>query len=302
MLPQLQKGDLIYICSPAKAIETEHVNFARDFFVQNGFNVEISKYALGNHNYFSGSVEERLFDFQQGLDHPEAKAILCARGGYGCMHLLDNLHWEKFDSNPKHVVGFSDVTAFHLLLNDKNMPSLHATMPLNFQDNSPESLRSLLSAFSGTPETLCAPKTPFNKEGVARGKVIGGNLAMIHALLPRLDKSLFTDSILFIEDVGEHLYKIDRMLYGLKYAGVLDEVSGVINGGFNGMSDTDTPFGLCLEEIILSHLSHRKIPIGFGFPCGHQIDNQTIVLGGSSILEVDENGSSVLQSFREDLS
>lgn len=302
MLEALQKGDLIYICSPAKAIEAEHVQFAKNFLVENGYRVEVSKHATGNCNYFSGTIEERVEDFQKGLDHPEAKVVLCTRGGYGCMQLMEKLDWNSFENNPKLIVGFSDVTTFHMHLNGINVPSVHGTMPLNFKDNSPESLRSLLNVFTGKPEVLTAANIDFNRQGTARGKVLGGNMAMVHSLLPSLRPNHFEGNILFLEDVGEHLYKIDRMFYGLRYAGVLDQISGLMLGGFSGMSDTDTPFGKALEEIILSHVAHRQIPVGFGFPCGHQPDNQALVLGGSSILEVNNSGSSLMQSYLESLS
>lgn len=299
MLPKLQTNDLIYICSPAKGIEVEHVHFAKEFFIQNGYRVEIATHALGSNGYFSGTIEERLTDFQVGLNHPEAKVILCARGGYGCMQIMDKLDWSSFENNPKHLIGFSDVTAFHLMLAQKNIPSLHATMPLNFKDNTPESLRSLLYVLKGTPESISAQNSPFNQSGAACGKVIGGNLAMVHALLPRMKKEDFSDKILFLEDVGEHLYQIDRMLYGLAYSGALDEISGLILGGFTSVSDTDSPFGKSLEEIILAHVLHRKIPVAFGFPCGHQNDNQTLILGDKSNLTVNLSGSKLIQSFLE---
>ncbi len=299
MLPKLQTNDLIYICSPAKAIEKEHVHFAKEFFIQNGYRVEIATHAMGSNGYFSGTVQERISDFQHGLNHPEAKVILCARGGYGCMQIMDKLDWSSYENNPKHLVGFSDVTAFHLILAQKNIPSLHATMPLNFMDNTPESLRSLLSVLKGTPEVISAGTSPFNQTGIARGKVIGGNLAMVHALLPRMKKGDFTDKILFLEDVGEHLYQIDRMFYGLMYSGSLEEVSGLLLGGFTNISDTESPFGKSLEEIILAHVLHRKIPVAFGLPCGHQSDNQALILGGAGVLTVEQGGSKLIQSFRE---
>ncbi len=297
MLPKLQAGDLIYICSPAKAIEDKYIEFATSFFIKNGFRVEVSKNALGSNHYFSGTPEDRLHDFQIGLNHKEAKVILCARGGYGCMHLLDHLDWSDFTQHPKHIVGFSDVTAFHLELAKWQIPSLHATMPLNFQDNTAESLDSLLVALEGNPKLLSAKTHPNNQLGEGEGAVIGGNLALVHALLPRITKSYFENKLLFLEDVGEHLYQIDRMLLSLKYAGVLDTISGLIIGSFTSMSDTETPFGKSLEEIIQSHVSHLNIPVGFGFPCGHQNDNQTILIGGHSILKVNSSGSTLHQSF-----
>jgi muramoyltetrapeptide carboxypeptidase len=299
MLPALIQNDIIYICAPAKAIEAEHVHFAAAFFIQNGYHVEIGEHTLGTSNYFSGTVEERLSDLQKGLDHPEAKVILCARGGYGCMQLMDKLNWSEFEKNPKHFVGFSDVTALHLDLNKKNIPSLHATMPLNFKENTAESLQSLLHALRGYPSVICASKNEANQYGSASGKVVGGNLAMVHAMLSSLPAGFFKDKILFLEDVGEHLYQIDRMLYGLKYAGALDGISGLMLGSFTSMSDTNPGFGKSLEDIFRDHLSHRNIPIGFGFPCGHQNDNQAIVFGGISALQVDENGASLVQSFLE---
>lgn len=299
MLPSLQPNDLIYICAPAKAIDAEQVHFAGAFFIQQGFRVEIGQHTLGSHHYFSGTIEERLTDLQNGLDHPVAKVILCARGGYGCIPLLDHLNWSEFEKNPKHLVGFSDVTALHLELGKRNIPSLHATMPLNFKENTPESLHSLLAALTGRPHVLCAEAHAQNRFGVVSGSVVGGNLAMVHALLTSLPKGFFRDKILFLEDVGEHLYQIDRMLFGLKYDGVIDDIAGLVLGSFTSMSDTEPGFGIPLEEIIANHFSHRNIPLGFGFPCGHQNDNQALVLMGHSELSVDQNGASIVQSFSE---
>lgn len=302
MLQKLERGDLIYICAPAKWIEAEPVHFAERFLIEQGFRVEIAPHTLGSNNYFSGTVHERLFDFQNGLDHTEAKAILCARGGYGSMQLLDELNWKKFETNPKHLIGFSDITTFHLAAAQLNIPSLHATMPLNFEANTPQSLHSLVAALMGKPEILTAPKSKHNITGEAHGKVIGGNLAMVHALLARTKPSDFTNKILFLEDVGENLYQVDRMLYGLSYSGALKSISGLVLGGFTSMSDTDQPFGKTLEEIILSHVDQLNIPVGFHFPCGHQDDNQTLILGGFSKLSVTNSGSTLIQSFENTLS
>ncbi len=299
MLPTLKPNDIIYICAPAKAIEAEHIHFAAAFFIQNGYHVEIGEHTLGTYHYFSGTVDERLSDLQKGLDHPSAKVILCARGGYGCMQLLEKLNWSEFEKNPKHLVGFSDVTALHLELNKKNIPSIHGTMPLNFHENTAESLQSLLGAFTGNPHVICAAKNEFNKHGEAYGQVIGGNLAMVHALLSSLPKSFFKNKILFLEDVGEHLYQIDRMLYGLRYAGAFDDIAGLMLGSFTSLSDTNPGFGKNLEEIIVNHVSQKNIPVGFGFPCGHQNDNQAIIFSGHSKFVVDENGSSLVQQFVE---
>jgi muramoyltetrapeptide carboxypeptidase len=265
--------------------------------MQQGFRVEIAPHTLGTNNYFSGTVEERLSDFQNGINHPEAKAILCARGGYGSMQILDLLDWTKFEKRPKIIIGFSDITTFHIATSQKNIPSLHASMPLNFASNTTQSLTSLVNALKGNPENLSAPFHKNNLAGNASGQVIGGNLAMIHALLTRMKPSDFNDKILFLEDVGENLYQVDRMMYGLQYSGALNSISGLILGGFTSMSDTDQPFGKTVEEIILSHVDQLSIPVGFGFPCGHQDDNQAIVFGMDSKLSVIDRGSSLIQPF-----
>ena len=296
MLPTLELNDKIYICAPAKAIDKESINFAQQFFENIGYKTELSKHVLGQENYFSGSETERLEDLQQGLDHPNAKAILCARGGYGCIQLLEKLDWSNFNKKPKWVIGFSDITVLHLALSKMGIPSLHATMPLNFKKNSPLSLSSLLSALNNESFTVSAPSSIYNQPGKVEAEVVGGNLAIIHAMLTYLGVDFFKNKILFIEDVGEHLYKIDRMLYGLKYNGALNHISGLIVGGFTSISDTDEPFGVSLEQIILNHLSHRTIPIGFNFPSGHLEDNQAIILGKIHNLLVEPEGSALLQN------
>ncbi len=278
--------DTVYICSPAKAIDENSISFAGSLLAQNGYKVELSKNVLGQHNYFSGTESERLSDLQYGLDHPSAKVILCARGGYGCIQLLEKLDWTKFKENPKWIVGFSDITVLHLALSKMGIPSLHGTMPLNFEKNSAESFSTLFSALKKESYSIHAPYSEYNKPGKVQAKIIGGNLAIVHAMLPNLDKSFFENNILFLEDVGEHLYQVDRMFFGLKFIGALDSISGLVIGGFTNILDTETPFGSNLQEIISKHLLHREIPIGFNFPSGHLNDNQAIVLGQTSLLEV----------------
>lgn len=302
MLPFVQPKDLIYICAPAKAIDEKSVQIAKTFFEENEFNAELSQHILGNNNYFSGTVEERLFDLQTGLDHPDAKVILCARGGYGCIQLLEQLDWTEFQKNPKWIVGFSDITVLHLALSQMKISSLHATMPLNFEKNSSASLTSLLRAISEKEVNITAPFSNFNTIGEARGILVGGNLAIVHAMLPYLEKDFFKNKILFLEDVGEHLYQIDRMLFGLKFAGVFDNIAGLLLGGFTSISDTDAPFGKTLEEIFAVHLSHRNIPVGFHFPCGHLDDNRALILGYPATLAVDLRQSTLSQNPRTHLS
>lgn len=277
--PFLVSGDLILIVAPAKAIEAEHVQCAKEFLTKAGFRVEISAHCLGSHHYFSGTMDERMHDFQWALDHPEAKAILCARGGYGCVHLVDELDWSAFRCSPKWIIGFSDVTVFHQRTNLLRIGSVHGTMPLNFSENSDEALHSLIKAISGTAYSIDSPPHPMQIEREARGELIGGNLSILYALLGTNDQIDFDGKILFIEDVGEHLYAVDRMFYALKKAGALAKIRGLIVGGMTDMKDTAAPFGMSLEAIIHEHVKSLNIPLCFGFPAGHLSDNRALRFG-----------------------
>lgn len=284
--PALRPGDLIYITAPAKAIEQEHVLFAKELFEDEGFRVMISEHCLGQNNYFSGTDEERQADLQFGMDHPEVKAIISARGGYGCVRILDRLQWAGMLREPKWMVGFSDVTVFHHRLQRFGISSIHGSMVLNFKDNSSEALNTMMTALKGGDTSIQCEPNPSNKNGTVEGRLVGGNLSIVYSLLGTDDQLDFTDSILFVEDLAEHLYHIDRMFYALKKNGALDRIKGLIIGGMTEMEDTATPFGKTLEEIILEHFQFRNIPIAFGFPAGHISDNRALILGDQCKLEV----------------
>jgi muramoyltetrapeptide carboxypeptidase len=289
----LQTGDLIAIVAPAKAIERELVFFAKDFFEKEGFRVAISNHCLGQYHYFSGNEEERLRDFQEALDNPEVKAIVCARGGYGCVQILDSIQWAAQILEPKWIVGFSDVTYFHQRQQRHGIASIHGTMPLNFQQNSKEALSTLVASLKGDYQTTQWNSAKNNRLGEAQGILVGGNLSILYALLGTDDQINFKDTILFIEDVGEQIYAIDRMFYALSKAGVLDQIRGLIVGGMTDLTDTATPFGKTVEGVILSHFEYRKIPIAFGFPAGHIDDNRAIILGKEIHLEITTDQASI---------
>jgi muramoyltetrapeptide carboxypeptidase len=290
-IPYLQPGDLIYITAPAKAIEHEHVFFAKDLLEKKGFKVKISVHCLGQFNYFSGTDEERTADFQAGMDDPEVKAILCARGGYGCVRIVDQLNWAGMLRQPKWIIGFSDITVFHHRMQKFNLPSIHGSVVLNFKDNSQEALTTMVDALTGTLTEITATPHTNNQFGNATGKLIGGNLSIVYSLLGTNDALDFTDSILFIEDLAEHLYHIDRMIFALEKAGALSKIKGLIVGGMTDLEDTTIPFGSSIEEIILRPFEYRKIPIAFDFPAGHINDNRALVLGANYQLDVSENGT-----------
>jgi muramoyltetrapeptide carboxypeptidase len=288
-IPSLKKGDLIYITAPAKAIEKEYILFAKEFFEKQDFRVLVSEHCLGAFNYFSGTDAERLADLQFGIDNPEVKAIFCARGGYGCIRIVDQIQWASMLREPKWLVGYSDITIFHQRLQRFELPSIHGTMPFNFEKNSPEALETLLKALMGEKYTISCSADKFNKLGSVKGKLVGGNLSILYSLLGTDDQIDYSDTILFIEDLAEHLYHIDRMLFAFEKAGVFNKIKGLIVGGMTDLQDTDTPFGQTIEEIILRHFQYRKIPIGFNFPSGHIPDNRSLVLGKISELVINES-------------
>lgn len=229
-----------------------------------------------------------MADLQEGIDHPDVKAIWCARGGYGSIQLLDSLQWAQFIREPKWLIGFSDICVLHHKIQSVGIQSIHATMALNIEKNSAASKNRL-------KELLFGEKTPFaiaphrqNKFGKAAGTLIGGNLSIVYSMLATPEHYDFSGAILFIEDLAEHLYHIDRMLYALSKNGALTQISGLIIGGLTDLEDTDIPFGKSVEELILAHFDYRKIPICFDFPAGHLDDNQALLLGAMVELEVSE--------------
>ena len=288
MIPTLKKGDTIAIVAPAKSIEKEYIDFAVDFFEQQGYKVLVGKNCLNQHHYFAGTDEERLSDFQEALDNPEIKAIICARGGYGCVRIVDEIQWASLLNHPKWIVGFSDVTVFHQRINILGLPSIHGTMPLNFKENSNEALTTLLQHLEGNHKPISIPTHPMNIQGTAEGTLIGGNLSILYSLLGTDDEVNFQDTILFIEDLAEQLYHLDRMFFAFKKAGVLGQIKGLIVGGMTDMKDTAIPFGKSLEEIIIEHIKPYNIPLAFGFPAGHINDNRALVFGKKIMLEVAE--------------
>ncbi len=289
-IPFLQQGDKLAIVAPAKAIEESHVLFAKAFFEDKGYEVVVGRHCLGRHHYFSGNEAERTYDFQQALNDPSVKAIICARGGYGCVQIVDKIQWAAMLRSPKWIVGFSDVTVFHQRAQRYGLQSIHATMPLNFSENTEDALQTLCDALTQPSYRITAENSPYNHYGKAEGKLVGGNLSVLYSLLGTDDQIDFTETILFIEDLAEHLYAIDRMFYALSKVGALDKIKGLVVGGMTNMKDTAVPFGLSLEELILSHFEYRNIPIAFGFPAGHINDNRALRLGESVNLKVEKTG------------
>lgn len=291
--PALQIGDLVYLCAPAKAIEENYVVAAEIWLQSIGLRAIRSTNLTGRHHYFSGTEFERLADLQEGLDHPEAKAIWCVRGGYGCIQIADGLQWAQFIREPKWLIGFSDICVLHHQIQTLGFQSMHATMALNIEKNSALAKQRLHELLFGQKKSFQIPANNFNKLGSASGVLIGGNLSIVFSMLATPECYNFSESILFIEDLAEHLYHIDRMLHALRKSGALEQINGLIIGGMTDLEDTDVPFGKSLEALILAHFTYRKIPICFDFPAGHIDDNQALLLGASVELTVNESTSTL---------
>ena len=286
--PALNPGDLIYITAPAKITDPKTVFFAKEYLEKKGFKVLVSAHCFGSHNYFSGTDEERMLDLQFGMDHPDVRAILCARGGYGSIRLVDRINWANMLREPKWLIGFSDITVFHHRLNKLGVQSIHGSMPINFEKNTEAALTSLVNTLKGSWPQFLLPPNQSNKPGVAIGNLIGGNLSIVYSMLGTDDKYDFEDSILFLEDVGEHYYQVERMIFALGKAGVFEKTKGLIIGGMTELEDTDPPLGRSIEEIILEQLRFSNMPVIFNFPAGHIEDNRAIVFGKKVQLTVGE--------------
>ena len=294
--PFLTPGDTIGIVAPAKAITTDKIDDAVNFWESNGFKVKVSENCLGRSNYFSGTDTVRARDFQTMLNDDTVKAIVCARGGYGCIRIMDRINWASLMNDPKWIIGFSDVTVFHQYLNKLEIASMHATMPLNYSDNTPESLDSMLAQLTGKPYTFRWNSLAKVKEGEVSGTLIGGNLAVLTSLIGTRFMPDFTDKILVLEEVGEPLYAIDRMFYQLASSGVLQQLKGLILGSFSAIKDTEVPYGESLASIVSHHLNYLKLPTTFDFPLGHQDDNRALIFGKTYTLTVEANGDSELKT------
>ena len=289
--PALIPGDTIAIISTARKISREELETAFAEITNRGFKVIFGKNLFEEENQFSGSDTQRAEDLQTCMDNPEVKAILCARGGYGTVRIIDSIDFSRFAKSPKWICGYSDVTVLHNKLSRLGIESLHSTMPINFATNTPEALSSLFDTLSGKSPEYRFDAHPYNKEGVAEGKLIGGNLSMLYSQTGSNTALQTEAAILFIEDLDEYLYHIDRMMYNLRRNGYFEDLAGVIVGGMSDMNDNTVPFGKPAEEIISDHFSEYDFPVCFGFPAGHLADNRTLIAGRKVKLYVSENPS-----------
>jgi len=280
--PYLSPGETIGIVCPSGYIPYEKASAAIETLTGWGLNVVPGK-TLGNQFHcFSGTDRERLNDLQLMMDDGDIKAIFCARGGYGMGRIIDRLSFKKFRKDPKWIIGFSDITVLQLhLFSNYKIASLHAPMAAAFNDGefNNQYIQSLHDAMVGRRANYACPGNVFNQKGKASGILIGGNLSLLAHLAGTSSDIKTKNKILFIEDVGEYIYNLDRMMYQLKRGGKLDDLSGLIVGRFTEMKDTAIPFGQRPDEVIRDIVKEYDYPVCFNFPVSHERENYALKIG-----------------------
>jgi muramoyltetrapeptide carboxypeptidase len=286
--PYLKPGDTIGITCPAGFMTMADIQPSVEVFKNWGFNLRIGKTVGTREFIFGGTDAERLADFQQMLDDPSIQAIMCARGGYGCVRIIDHLDWHKFEQNPKWIIGFSDITVIHAELNHRfRVASLHSKMCNSFPEHTEltekgqwESILSIRTALTGHPVDYPVSYDAANRMGTGQGILAGGNLKTIESLAGTSSDLQTEDMILFLEDAGEYLYSIDRMFYNLKRTGKLEKLKGLLIGGFRVKpDDPGDEFGKSVYNIVMEQVADYTYPVCFNFPVGHQKINYALKCG-----------------------
>ncbi len=286
--PYLKKGDKVAITCPAKKLP-HGIDDAVGLLESWGLEVILGDTVTAAHHQFAGTDELRAKDLQRFLDDQNIKAIFAARGGYGTVRIIDRLDFSSLKQSPKWIVGFSDITVLHAHLQATlNLCSIHGQMPLTIPDGSKPSLETLRMALFGEAISYQFNSAEMGKDGEATGELIGGNLSLMVNLNGSVSDPDYRDKILFLEDVGEHLYAIDRLFWNLKRSGKLAQIKGLIIGGFTELKDFDPPFGQGVREIVLEMVKEYDYPICFDFPAGHVSDNRALILGKTVNLKVKQ--------------
>lgn len=286
--PYLKAGDTIGIVAPARKILAEELQHAINILEGWGLKVKLGNNIYTTDNQYAGTDEQRAADFQAMLNDIEVKAILAARGGYGIVRIIDKLDFSAFTKHPKWIAGYSDVTVLHSHINRHyGIETIHCTMPISFTKDE-ESVSLLKNALFGEGLTYAIDGHTLNRTGEAKGELVGGNLSLLYALASTPSDIETGGKILFLEDLDEYLYHIDRMMMQLKRSGKLSKLSGLVIGGFTEMKDNTIPFGKTAEQIILDSVKEYTYPVCFGFPAGHSVKNYPLYMGKEVQLAVKE--------------
>ena len=290
--PYLKKGDTIGIVCPSGFMPYENAKTCIQTLESWGYKVKVGDTLGSQFHYFSGTDKQRIQDLQMMLNDTSIKAILCGRGGYGLSRIIDKLDFQKFKRNPKWIIGFSDITVLHAhIFQHFQIATIHAPMAAAFNGDGFQNkyIGSLKNAITGISTNYTCATHAFNKTGNAEGELIGGNLAIIAHLIGSHSSYKTRHKILFLEDVGEYLYNIDRMMIQLERAEIFKHLKGLIIGGFSDLKDTTVPFGMDVYNIINEHVKDYKFPVCFDFPLSHQTENFALKIGIKHELKVGKD-------------
>jgi len=296
--PYLKEGDKVGIISTARKISEEEVQPAVNKFQEWGLEVVKGKNLHSEYHQFAGTKQQRTDDLQKMLNDKSIKAIFCARGGYGTVQIIDDINWDAFRRKPKWIVGYSDITVLHSHLQRQiGVESIHATMPINFPNNGEDdnAIISLKSALFSGKTNYHFNGHKLNRIGIANGKIGGGNLSILYSLLGSASDLSANTDIMFIEDLDEYIYHIDRMMMNMERNGKFIHLKALVIGGMSDMNDNTIPYGQTAEEIILEITKKYSFPICFNFPAGHIKDNRAIIMGRETIIEIGKKESKFVQ-------
>nr|WP_245907539.1 LD-carboxypeptidase [Olleya aquimaris] len=296
--PYLKAGDTVAIVAPSGVLKNrnDEVNRAKKLLESWKLHVVIGKHVFNQDDHFAGTDQERCEDFQNALDDPTIKAVWSARGGYGTVRILDNLDYTTFLKQPKWIIGYSDITALHNQIHNLGVQSLHAIMCVSLPKDLSEieaSISTFKNTLFGQPLSYTLEGSKYNKTGTTSGVLVGGNLTILHTMLGSKESIDTSGKILFIEEIGEYKYHIDRMLQSLKRAGYFEDCKGVIVGDMSKLRKNTTLWGTSIEQLILDALSDYNFPIAFNMPAGHEDDNRALILGRNIDLKVEKSKSTV---------
>ncbi len=298
--PFLQRGDLVRIVATAKYIDKTPIDYAVSYLESLGLRVEVGENVLNKFHRFAGTDNERLNDLQSALNDDQVRAIICARGGYGSMRIVDSADWSRFSEHPKWICGFSDVTTLLLRANCLGFCSMHSTMPINYETNTAEALETLRSNLFGEKHAINWNTSSFGTVEL-EAPCYCANLSMLHSMLGSNDMPNLNGAILILEDLDEYLYHTERMLLSFRRAGVFNKLKALVVGGMTDMKDNDEAFGLDVNDII-SYVCHDfDFPIIFGAPIGHFADNRAVINGHKYSLKISEGNAELSPIFQRKL-
>lgn len=297
--PYLKAGDTVAIVAPSGVLKNRNKEVERSKAILEswGLKVVIGKHVFSKHGHFAGTDEERCEDVQKALDDPSIKAIWAARGGYGTVRIIDKLDYTKFKNKPKWIIGYSDITALQNQLHNLGYQTMHALMCTSLtkdEEEVKEALSTFKDAIFGKPLSYTLKGSEYNKTGIVTAPLVGGNLTVLHTMLGSSTSIDTSGVILFIEEIGEYAYHIDRMLQSLKRAGYFENCKGILVGDISKVRYNDQDFGRTIEQIFLDIVADKNIPVAFNMPAGHEKDNRAMVFGAKVTMKVGKEKSTVV--------